>query len=126
MSYNDILTTMYKDNILYTLYVPTHSIDHIEIPYIDTIVKLDNNELYSFGGIELNLDDLIFKFDDIIAATFLFDSDKDRLKKKFVTYYEEYIENLKEELSFLIKTVPDLVKTDFISESIQNNPEAWV
>lgn len=126
MSYNDILTAMDKDDILYTLYVPTHSIDYIEIPYIDTIVKLDNNELYSFGGIELTLEDLLMTLNDNIECTFLFDSDKDKLKRKFVIYFEEYIENLKEELSFLIKTVPDLVKTDFISESIQNNPEAWV
>ncbi len=124
--YHDILSQMQPNDILFYLSVPKCKIDYIEMPSISRISKTSKGFITDNEEEPEDLDDIVYSFQADTDLVYLFHSDKDRLIKNFVNYYNHYLEQLKEEYELLIDIVPRIVHTEFVKTSIDSRPEVWV
>lgn len=126
MSYNEIFSNMSIGDSLYYLSVPKYAIDYIEIPSINLIHRLGEDEMFDIDGELFDLYDINMQFEADSCLIYLFDTNKDKLVKQFVTYYNEYLLNLKEELEFLSAAIPNITKTPLVKSIVESSPEIWV
>jgi len=125
MHYTETLENIKNDSSTFCLQVPRFKIDYIEVPDIILIDKIDNN--YSLDGASpIPIGDLVESFNDNYIVEYLFNTDKDKLIRAFVDYYNEYLISLKEELVFLSESVPRLHLTSLVKDSKEDRPELWV
>ena len=123
--YYDILSAMEEGEKLFYLSVPKCKIEYIEMPSIETIFKADNG--YRTNAMEVeDLDDTVYSFQADTDFIYLFHADKDKLIKEFVTYYNQYLENLKIEYEFLMESIPRIAHTEMVKTSVDTKPEIWV
>jgi len=120
MGYNTVTEKMLEGlsmgEELFYFEVPTCKIDYVEIPQIIKIIKKDDDTFFCpTYDLDRDKDKLLKLFSNENKSIIIARSELEA-KQLFLSYYENYLESLREELNFLEEAIPNLKKTDFLKD----------